>query len=345
MSEIKLWSMERLRSALRKSDVIWKSCVPVDHNWIDPTARRARVAREVESSPEDKPAPRRRNQLATLAFIVAGSLWGAAFLFGKLAFAELPVSQVVLYRFTIASLALLPVLAARRVWPDPRDLPLFLLTGFLIVPVTHLPQYKGLALTSAVSASLIIGALPPLLALAATWFYGERPGSRGWTAIGISTLGVVLIVGLPTAGHSWIGDGLVFLSLFAVVGWVLLSKSLIKKYTALVATAYLMIFGTLTMIPITLMLDGAPHLNLSTSVLGSVLALGLACSALTHALWNWGLAHVSASSAGVYTNLEPVVGVLLGVMFLHESLGWGAVAGGLLIITSAVVISRQEAFA
>ena len=106
---------------------------------------------------------------------------------------------------------------------------------------------------------------------------------------------------MPGTDHSWLGDGLIFLSLFAVVGWVLLSKSLIKKYTALVATAYLIIFGTLTLLPITLMLDGAPHLNLSTGVMGSVLALGLACSALTHALWNWGLAHVAASSEGVYT--------------------------------------------
>ena len=345
MSEKEMWSKERLRSALKKSQVILTGCVPIDHMLIDTTARRARVSRKVEGSPKIKTASHGRNQLAMVAFVIAGSLWGAAFLFGKLAFAELPVSQVVLYRFTIASLALLPIVLVRRVWPDPRDLPLFLLTGFLIVPVTHLPQYKGLAMTSAVSASLIIGALPPLLALAAVWFYGERPGSRGWSAIGISTLGVVLIVGLPSADHSWLGDGLIFLSLFAVVGWVLLSKSLIKKYTALVATAYLMIFGTLTLLPITLMLDGAPHLNLSTGVMGSVLALGLACSALTHALWNWGLAQVAASSAGVYTNLEPVVGVLLGVLFLHESLGWGAILGGLLIITSAVVISRQEAFA
>ena len=49
MSETKLWGLERLRSALRKSDVLWKNCVPVDHTWIDTTRRRASVTRAIES--------------------------------------------------------------------------------------------------------------------------------------------------------------------------------------------------------------------------------------------------------------------------------------------------------
>lgn len=281
-------------------------------------------------------------RLAVAAFVVAGLLWGAAFLFGKLAFTELPVSQVALYRFGIATLVLLPFALIRRSFPSRRDLPRFLLTGFLIVPATFMLQYTGLALTSATSASLIIGTLPPMLAVASAWFYRERLGARGWASIGVSTLGVTLVVGLPGAEHDWAGDGLVFLSMIVVVAWVLLSKPLIKKYTALVATAYLMFFGTLTMLPVSLVWDGTPRLQMSGGVLASVLALGLACSALTYALWNWGLNHVSASHAGVYTNLEPVVGVLLGVMFLHETLQPWAIIGGLLVIAGAVAITRVE---
>ncbi len=344
MSEMEMWSIERLRGALQNCNDV-KDAQFLRTRRAQCGAARTQGARGRWGLTEPLMKSRSCRQLAVAAFVIAGSLWGAAFLFGKLAIAELPVSHLILYRYSIASLVLLPVPIARRVWPDSHDLPLFLLTGFLVVPLTHLPQYMGLALTSAVSASLIIGTLPPLLALAATWFYGERLGSRGWFAIGVSTIGVALVVGLPGDGHNWLGDGLIFLSMFAVVGWVLLSKSLIKKYSALVATAYFMLFGTLLLLPITLFLDGAPQVKLSSSVLLSVLALGLACSALTHALWNWGLTHVSASSAGVYTNLEPLVGVLLGVTFLHESLGAGVIVGGLLIVSSAIIISKQEAAA
>ena len=63
---------------------------------------------------------------AVIALIIAGSVWGSAFLFAKVAYARLTVSQVVLYRFALASLALLPIVLVRRVWPQGRDLPLFL---------------------------------------------------------------------------------------------------------------------------------------------------------------------------------------------------------------------------
>ena len=327
MGDVERWSIERLRCSLGGAAV----------EELSP----GRVVTRARGGGDEGA----RQRLAVAAFVVAGLIWGSAFLFGKLAFTELPVSHVALYRFFIATLVLLPFALIRRRWPKWRDLPQFLLTGFLIVPATFMLQYTGLAWTTATSASLIIGTLPPMLAVAAAWFYGERLGARGWASIGVSTLGVTLVVGLPGAEHNWAGDGLVFLSMIVVVAWVLLSKPLIKKYTALVATAYLMLFGTLTMLPVSLLWDGAPRLQMSAGVLASVVTLGLACSALTYALWNWGLNHVSASHAGVYTNLEPVVGVLLGVMFLHETLQPWAIIGGLLVIAGAVAITRVESTA
>lgn len=281
-------------------------------------------------------------RVAVVALVIACSVWGTAFLFGKLAFTELTVSQVVLYRFGLASLALLPIALLRRAWPQPQDLPLFVVTGFLTVPVTFLLQFGGLSLTSVASASLIIGAFPPLLALAAAGFYHEKLGTRGWAAVGASTLGVLLIVGLPGPDHNWLGDALVFLSLITSVAWVLLSKRLIERYSALIATGYVLTFGTLTLLPISLFWDGLPRLSLSGGVWGSVLALGLVSTAFTFMVWNWGLERVPASQAGVYVNLEPVVGAVLGVTVLQEVLGPGALLGGLLIVAAAWIISQPE---
>jgi drug/metabolite transporter (DMT)-like permease len=282
------------------------------------------------------------HRTAVTALVISSLLWGMAFLFAKLAFAELTVSQVVLYRFGLACLVLMPVAWLRRPWPERRDIPLFVLTGFFTVPATFLLQFGGLALTGVASASLIIGALPPLLALAAAGVYGERLNARGWGAVGASTLGVALIVGLPGSDRNWLGDGLVFISIVVAVVWILLSKRLIERYSALVATAYILTFGTLILLPISLVWDGPPRLNLSAGVLGSVLALGLACTALTFLLWNWALERFPASRAGVFINIEPVVGALLGVTLLHETIGPGALLGGLLIVTAAWVVSQPE---
>jgi drug/metabolite transporter (DMT)-like permease len=276
------------------------------------------------------------------ALALAGALWGVSFLFGKWALEELGPAHVTLLRFSLASAALLPYALLKGVWPGRGDLPLFLLVGFLTVPATFLVQFWGLSLTGATVAALIVGCGPPIVALFASLFLGERLGKIGWSAVGASTLGVALAVARPGVSNDWLGDALVLLSLLAVVGWVLLGKRLGDGYPAVPATAWILTFGTLTLVPVALLWEGVPRLDLTLLGWASVLVLGLGCSAATYALWNWGVARVPASRAGVFLNLEPLVGALLGVLVLGEAWGPGTVVGGALIIGAALVVSRRS---
>ena len=285
---------------------------------------------------------RRRNRLAVAAFIVSGVLWGAGFPFGKYAFAQLGPAHVVLFRFVMATAVMVPIAWAQGVRPARRDLPLFVVAGVVTVPVTYLLQFAGLTLTTAASASLVMGATPPLLALAAVATRGERLGVGGWIAVALSSVGVLLVVGQPNGGHSWVGDFLVFLAAVAVVGAVLMTKDLVGRYPALAATTYIIAFGTITLAPVALLWEGLPSLHLSAQVWGSVLLLGLGSTALANLLYNWGLAHFDASRAGVYLNVEPLVGALLGVTMLGEQLGPSAALGGALIVGTALYISRTQ---
>jgi drug/metabolite transporter (DMT)-like permease len=276
------------------------------------------------------------------ALALAGALWGVSFLFGKWALEELGPAHVTLLRFSLASAALLPYALLKGVWPGRRDLPLFLLVGFLTVPATFLVQFWGLSLTGATVAALIVGSGPPIVALFASLFLGERLGKTGWSAVGASTLGVALAVARPGVSNDWLGDALVLLSLLAVVGWVLLGKRLGDGYPAVPATAWILTFGTLTLAPVALLWEGVPRLDLTLLGWASVLVLGLGCSAATYALWNWGVARVPASRAGVFLNLEPLVGALLGILVLGEAWGPATIVGGALIVGAALVVSHRS---
>jgi drug/metabolite transporter (DMT)-like permease len=284
---------------------------------------------------------------AVAAFVAAGVLWGVGFPFGKVAFAQLGAGHVVLYRFVIATLVLMPLAAASQIragtksrfWPRRRDLPLFLVTGVLSITVTFLLQFAGLQHTTAASAALVMGAATPLLALAAVLFGGEHLHLGGWLAVAASTLGVILIVGGPSA-HVWLGDALVALSAVSTAAGILLSKRLLERYPPTMATAWMIAIGTLALVPASLAWDGPPKLHLSAAVWGSVLVLGLGSSALSYLLYNWGLEHFDASRASIYLNLEPLVGALLGVFMLGESLASPALIGGALIVGAAVYVSR-----
>jgi drug/metabolite transporter (DMT)-like permease len=247
---------------------------------------------------------------------------------------------VIVYRFLFAVLPFLPILLARGARPRRRDLWLFALTGFLMVPVTFVLQFGGLMLTSATSTALMIGTGAPLLALAAVLFEGERLGRRGWTALAISCLGVLLLVGAPGAGDDWRGNLMVLLSMFVATVWVIMSKRLVGRYRALHATGWILLFGTLFLIPIALAWKGPPPVDLSVRTWASLVALGLGCTTLAYVLWNWGVARAGAARAGIYLNLEPIVGALLGVAVMGDAISGGVVVGGILILAAAGVVSR-----
>lgn len=276
-----------------------------------------------------------------IAVATACVLWGLAFLFAKVALAELNPAHLVLYRFAIASTVLAAVTAHRRQLPHRRDVPLLLLTGALCVPLTMLTQFAGLERTSVASASLIIGAGPPLIALAAFLVHREQLGAWGWAAIFLSTLGVGIMVGLPGPGRDWIGDGLVFLSMCFVPLWVLLSLRFVRIYSATLATAYILIGGTLTLVPITIGWSGLPATDISSQAWGALLTLAIACTVAPFLLWNWGVGRMEAGRAGVFINLEPVVGAASGIALLGDSLTGGAVAGGALILVASGIVTRS----
>jgi drug/metabolite transporter (DMT)-like permease len=85
--------------------------------------------------------------------------------------------------------------------------------------------------------------------------------------------------------------------------------------------------------------EGFPPIHLSARTWASVAASGLMATTVTTYLWNWGIEQVPASQAGVFLNLEPVVGAMLGVALLGDVLGSYAILGGLLVIGAAVFVA------
>ena len=280
--------------------------------------------------------------LAYGAFAVAGALWGTSFLLGKVALAEVGAPTIITYRFILASVVLLPlalmrqtVRLTRRDWRD------LALAALLMGPFMFWLQFEGLARTTASSAALLVGIGPPLLAIGALIVDGERPGRRTWIAIALSVIGTLVLVGAPAGGRTVLGDLMVVVSMGAAVGWTLVSRRLARRLGVLTATAFQFSIGALLLAPLALAADGVPALTLSQPVWGAILAMGLGCTALTFYLWNWGLMRAKAAKAGVFANLEPVVGAGLGVLVLGEVLAPAGLAGGALVLGAALLVTTE----
>lgn len=301
--------------------------------------------------------PAQRVLLGYGACALAGTLWGTGFYFGRIALDDMSVGHMVLYRFWFASLGMLPVALRHRVrltWPETRTL---LLCAFVGVPLQFLMQFRGLALTTVSHASLMVGAMPVLLAGGAALFAGEHLDCFGWVALCGSTAGAALVVLGGGSGNGYehpslVGDLLVLASMVAALAWILLSKKLMEAHSPPVVTAYtilagsgmlmLWVLGPLALSPLThRKIAPLPFAHVSAAAWAALAISGLMCTATTTMLWNWGIHQVPASRAGVFLNIEPALGSVLGVELLGERLGPYAWLGGALILAAAVALTLR----
>jgi drug/metabolite transporter (DMT)-like permease len=290
------------------------------------------------------------------ACALAGGLWGTGFYFGRLALNEMSVEYMVLYRFLFACVGMLPVMLLHRVRLTGEEIRLLLISSALGIPIQFLLQFHGLARTTVSHASLMVGTMPVLLAAAATLFAGERLDRIGWMALAGSTIGTALIVlgghrGPATRGGPTLaGDLLVVASLCTALAWVLMNKKLMQTHSPPVVTAYTILSGTVMLtawILGPLMLKPwvsnasapMPFAHVSATAWVALAISGVACTATTTLLWNWGIHHVPASRAGVFLNIEPALGSYLGVQLLGERLGPFAWLGGGLILAAAITLT------
>jgi drug/metabolite transporter (DMT)-like permease len=290
------------------------------------------------------------------ACALAGTLWGTGFFWGRLALNEMGVQPMVFYRFLFATLGMLPVALSNRVRLTGREWRLLLAAAAFGIPIQFLLQFQGLEHTTVSHASLMVGTMPVLLAGAAAVFAGERLDWFGWVALFVSTAGVGLVAlggSHATTGNetpTLAGDLMVLLSLITALAWVLLSQKLMETISPKVVSSYTILTGTAMLLVIVLgpwalaplthgHADSIPIEHVSRTAWAALAIGGLFCTAATTVLWNWGIHHVPASRAGVFLNIEPALGSILGVELLGERLGSFAWLGGALIIGAAVAMT------
>ncbi len=290
------------------------------------------------------PAPTRpittNKNLAFIALILAGVFWGGGFPLGKLALRQVNAADLVLLRFAFAALVALPF-ALRRA--EARALfrsPTVLACG-LIYGLAFLVQFEGLSYTNVSLAALLVGAMPALIAIAAR-LLGEPVSRLSWAGVIAASAGAALIAGRPGPGGTPLGIGLSLVALLLFLSWLLVLRRAPKAPTLLAMPAATVIIAAATLLPTALLLHGPPKLNLSPLTWTAIACQGVVCTFLATAAWQYGATRVGNAVAGVFVNIEPLMGSVLGVTLFGDHLTAGLVVGGLSIIAGSVVVVLGE---
>ncbi|MBK8066487.1 MAG: EamA family transporter [Rhodanobacteraceae bacterium] len=245
-------------------------------------------------------------------------LWGFTAILGKLI--SLPALALVVWRMLLvtAVLALVP-----RVWRGLSRLPrrtLAIYAGIGVVVALHwLTFYGSIKLANASVAATCIALAPVFLAVVEPLVTGKRFEPRE-LALGIAVVpGVALVVGGVPDGMR-LGVAVGALSAFLVAIFGALNKRYIEHSDPLTVTALELGAGALFLLAVGLAVPalGDPLPLPSPKDTGLLLLLALACTLLPFALSLVALRQLSAYSAQLAINLEPVYAILLAIPLLGE---------------------------
>jgi drug/metabolite transporter (DMT)-like permease len=261
---------------------------------------------------------------AHLALLLAMILWGSSFIALKITVNEMSPMIVVFLRMAIGTVAFLVV------WPWLRHGFVyrcgdwkFLLGMVLFEPCLYfLFESQALRYTSAGQAGMVTAMLPLMVAIAAYFFLGERNNLKQWFGFLIAVAGVIAMTltgdNSAQAPNAILGNFLAFLAMVMAVGYTLLVKHLVKRYSAFVLTALQSFSGAIFYLPLALLSDWPSQISLST--MGWLLYLGLVVTLGAYGLYNFSLGFVKASTAAGYANLLPVFTLLFSMLILGERL-------------------------
>ena len=279
------------------------------------------------------------NRLAFLALAAAGVLWGMGFPLGKLVLQETDAAHMVLLRFAVAALVSLPFALKSHARVLFRS-PVILLSGALY-GVAFLVQFEGLAHVSVTLAALLVGAMPALIAISAR-LLGESVNRVTWAGVAAATLGAALIAGKPDGAGSPLGVALSLGALLIFLAWIVVMRRAPKVDDGMAVPAVTVIIAAVTILPIALLMHGPPKLDLSPVTWTAILAQGALSTLFATAAWQYGLARVGSASAGVFINIEPMMGAVLGVMLFGDHLTAALIMGGLMILAGSFAVVLGE---
>lgn len=276
-------------------------------------------------------------------FALVGFIWGVPYLFLKIAVAEISPSVVVLGRVAIGAAILLPIALKRNVFFISRKYWPFV----LLYTVTELvgPWYFITAAEQKITsglAGLLVATVPIWAAILASIF-GDKTVWHAGRLFGliVGFIGVVAVVGIESLSgrQDIVAIGMVLLAAMGYAYAINMINRRIPEVPGLGLNTWAMILTALVFLPFAI--SNWPTQTPSLKAMGSVVVLGVLCTAIAFVIFFKLIAEIGPPRASLVTYLNTSVAVVLGVVILDEKFTLGIAIGLPLVLVGSYFASRK----
>ncbi|MDA1567490.1 DMT family transporter [Bacillus cereus] len=255
-----------------------------------------------------------------------------------------PSSILSMYRLWIIVLIMLPIVWKKREEFNRiqmKDWGFLIGSGFFLA-LHFLLWFESLKHTTVASSTIIL-ALQPIVSLVGGFFlFKERTTYSAIATMGIAILGVMCIGwgDLGLSKQAIYGDILSFLSVIAVVGYLFIGQTTVKKVSHWIYSFTVFAFAGLFM--------GIYNVILQVPFTGytkwdwTVFLLLAVVPTVSHVINNWLLNYVNATTISMSILGEPVGASILAFFLLGEKLNTMQIIGSMLVLFGVSVFLLQQ---
>lgn len=293
-----------------------------------------------------------KRSFAYALLLVNTILWGLSPPIIKVALNFVTINQFLLGRYLIASLIFLPLYFIFQNEVQTRirhsNWPLLIFLGLLGTPLTLIPLYEGIKLTSSIEASILTATGPLMVIVGGRLFLKEKISKNEMIGLVIAILGTLLLALEPLISDgpgfkfSLLGNLLILSSNVIWTAFLLLVKKLKVDATKISLVSYLVavpVFAFLLFLEPATALIGT-NLRAPEALFG-ISYMAIAGSIIAFWAYTKGQEYIEASEASIFTYLQPLFTFPLAYFWLHESVSnVGLVA--CLLIASGVYFSEYH---
>jgi drug/metabolite transporter (DMT)-like permease len=280
-------------------------------------------------------------------------IWGSNFSAVKYALRDFPEVSFNALRLLLASIVFLVAIAVVRSRRDrdghpitppltPRDWRVIVLLGVLGTGFYQLLFLAGVARTSVANSSLIFGCTPVAVAILSSIAGHDRLTLARWLGAALSFAGIYTLVGhrAELSGSTLLGDAMIFGAMLCWSIYSVVAQPLLKRHSPLIVTGWAMIVGTI----LYLFVVGIPVLQTNWSAISPtswwlMVASSLLALAFSYIVWYTAVQRIGSTRTAVYSNLTPIVAMIVAAVWLGEQIGRTQVLGGFLIL-SGIAVTR-----
>jgi drug/metabolite transporter (DMT)-like permease len=281
-------------------------------------------------------------------------IWGSNFSVVKYALRDFPEISFNALRLIIASAIFLIAIATVRARaaaglrpPDPpltrREWGTVLFLGVVGTGFYQLLFLAGVARTSVANSSLIFGCTPVAVAIMSSVAGHDRLTAARWAGAALSFTGIYTLVGLRAelSTATFAGDALIFGAMLCWSIYSVVAQPLLKRHSPLVVTGWAMTTGTIVYLAFAIV----PMLRTNWAAISTISWVLMSASALlalafSYIVWYTAVQKIGSARTAIYSNLTPIVAMIVAAIWLGEQITRTQMIGAGLIL-SGIALTRM----